>query len=82
MKNQEAIEDLKNFSLEEMKEFLNANDQISFANDSKVRLFCKKHYPNAYEHGIVFALNMMYIDLSYALYEVLDDIVVGFAKGE
>ena len=71
MANQEAINEFKSMTLKELHEFLTAHDQTSYAEDSRVRLFCKKHYPYQYNHGITFALTMMYIDLSYALYESL-----------
>ena len=72
MVKKDAIEEFKKMSLEDIKEFLNADQQVSFADDSKVRLFCEQYYPFAYSHGISFAINAMYIDLSYALFEKLN----------
>ena len=81
MRNQSAVEEFKRMSLKQQKEFLDAHEQETFADNSKVRLFCKKHYPEAYSHGLTFALSMMYIDLSYALHEVLNDIIIGYSDG-
>ena len=71
MVNNAAIEEFESMTLEELKEFLNAHEQKSFADDSKVRIFCEKHYPEQCKLGFVFGLNMMYVDLSHALYSTL-----------
>ena len=71
MINNAAIEEFKSMTVDELQEFLNAHEQMSFADDSKVRIFCEKHYPEQCKLGFVFGLNAMYVDLSHALYDIL-----------
>lgn len=71
MVNQEVVQIFKNMRVEDLKEFVDANEPLSFADDSNVRILIKKYYPKVYEHGLVFGLNEMYIALAHALYERL-----------
>ena len=74
--NKGLLEEFKQMPLAELKEFVEANDQPSFEKDSKVRLLLNKHTPLGKRepgYGITFALTEMYIALSHALYERLNE---------
>lgn len=73
MVNQELVRAFKNMRVEDLKEFVDANEQLGYADDSKVRILVKKYCPKACEHGFVFGLNEMYVALAHALYERLDE---------
>jgi len=61
--------------IEELKEFVNANEQTSFAEDSKVRMFLNKYDERFAKkepgYGLPFAFVHMYVELSNALYQRL-----------
>jgi hypothetical protein len=76
MVNRRLVEEFKKMNIDDVKEFLNASEQESFADDSNVRILLKKytrlgedpiHYPIPY--AFPYALMEMYIALSHAMYE-------------
>ena len=76
MVNKNLVEEFKKMKQDELKVFIEADTQETFAEDSPVRIMLQKHTrfgEDPHHYPISFALTEMYIALSYALYSRLDD---------
>ena len=70
--NKKLVEEFVKMNPEDLRIFVEADKQESFADDSPIRLLLQKHTllgdSNAH-YPFSFALNEMYIALTYALYK-------------